>query len=96
MKYEVSLEFVFLRLARIISSQSVAAGVVESREKSVSFGSVISRGICMFLVGNTAADLSFAALDRFLLFTSIRIAGGRIRRVILAPSNGARGAVTRR
>ena len=55
----------------------------------MSIGSVISRGICRILVGNTAVDPSFAALDRFFLFTSIRIAGGRIRRVVLMALNGA-------
>ena len=53
------------------------------------------RGNCPFLVGNTAADPLFAALDRSnALFLSdiSSVAGGRIRRVGTVASRGARGA----
>ena len=67
----------------------------------MSNGSVVMRGNCPFLVGNTAADPLFAALDRsnalslFLLDIS-SVAGGRIRRVGTVASRGARGVLSRR
>ena len=47
-----------------VPSRSVAAGVVGTGNVCVDWISVVMRGNCPFLVGNTAADPLFAALDR--------------------------------